>query len=63
MEKIARVVVLIFVLTAGLSAFGAIVIWDAFEQAENDFYYYGGPTPEINFTVETFHDMYIFEVS
>ena len=60
MEKIARVVVLIFVLTAGLSAMGATVIWDAFEQAENDFYYYGGPTPEINFTVETFHDMYIF---
>lgn len=45
---------------AGACANGATVIWDAFEQWENSFYYYGGPTPEINFTVETFHDTYIF---
>ena len=31
--------------------FGAAVIWDAFEQFENNFYYYGGPTPEIGFSV------------
>ena len=33
---------------------GATVIWDAFEQSGNDFYYYGGPTPEINFVVKVF---------
>ena len=31
--------------------FGATVIWDAFEQFGNNFYYYGGPTPEIGFSV------------
>ena len=39
-------------LIAGSSAMGATVIWNAFEQSGNSFYYYGGPTPEINFAVE-----------
>ena len=42
----------ILAVIAGSGAMGATVIWDAFEQAENDFYYYGGPTPEINFAVQ-----------
>ena len=37
-----------------LSALGAMVIWDAFEQSGDCFYYYGGPTPEINFAVEVY---------
>ena len=31
--------------------YGAAVLWYAFEQFENNFYYYGGPTPEIGFSV------------
>ena len=31
---------------------GATVIWGAFEQSWHNFYYYGGPTPEIGFSVE-----------
>lgn len=31
---------------------GATVIWGAFEQSWNNFYYYGGPTPEISFSVD-----------
>ena len=58
MKKIAFV--LVVTVFAVLPAAGATVIWDAFEQAGNDFYYYGGPTPEINFSVETFHPLYIF---
>ena len=45
---------LIVAFLAGLPAAGATVIWDAFEQSGNDFYYYGGPTPEINFSVELY---------
>ena len=33
---------------------GATVIWGAFEQDWNNFYYYGGPTPEIGFSVEDY---------
>ena len=52
MKKIVSVLVIgVFI---GLPAVGATVIWDAFEQSGNDFYYYGGPTPEINFTVEVY---------
>ena len=58
MKKIVSVLIIgVFV---GLPAVGAEVIWDAFEQSGNDFYYYGGPTPEISFSVETFHPMCIF---
>ena len=49
----------VFAAFAELPAVGATVIWDAFEQSGNCFYYYGGPTPEINFTVEV-HPSVIF---
>ena len=52
MRKI--LLVLIIGVFIGLPAVGATVIWDAFEQWGNSFYYYGGPTPEINFTVEVY---------
>ena len=40
--------------TCALPVSGATVMWDAFEQCGNSFYYYGGPTPEINFSVELY---------
>ena len=40
--------------SCALPVSGATVIWDAFEQWGNSFYYYGGPTPEINFSVELY---------
>jgi hypothetical protein len=42
---------LVAAIVCALPAVGAEVIWDAFKQDGNEFYYYGGPTPEINFTV------------
>ena len=52
MKKIVSVLIIgVFI---GLPAVGATVIWDAFEQRGNSFYYYGGPTPEINFSVELY---------
>ena len=57
MKKIVSVLVIgVFI---GLPAVGATVIWDAFEQSGNDFYYYGGPTPEINFSVEVYHSVIV----
>ena len=52
MKKI--VFVLFTCVLTELPVMGATVIWDAFEQAGNGFYYYGGPTPEINFSVELY---------
>jgi len=60
-DMMKRIVFVVFACVfTGMPVSGATVIWDAFEQSGNDFYYYGGPTPEINFSIETFHPMYIF---
>lgn len=48
------IILLVISLLPFLSSLGATVIWDAFEQDGNCFYYYGGPTPEINFAVEVY---------
>ena len=45
------ILLLVFAFLSAPNLFGAAIIWDAFEQFENNFYYYGGPTPEIGFSV------------
>ena len=52
-------IVVVVALTTGSGAMGATVILDAFEQCGDSFYYYGGPTPEINFSVVVY-DSVIF---
>ena len=47
-----HVLLMLVVISAVLDLKGATVIWGAFEQSWNNFYYYGGPTPEIAFSVE-----------
>ena len=60
-DMMKRMVFVVFACVfTGMPVSGATVIWDAFEQSGNDFYYYGGPTPEINFSIETSHPLYIF---
>ena len=52
-DMMKRMVFVVFACVfTGMPVSGATVIWDAFEQWGNSFYYYGGPTPEINFSVE-----------
>ena len=46
-----KILLLVIAFLAAPNMFGAVVVWDAFEQFENNFYYYGGPTPEIGFSV------------
>ena len=52
MNMCRSIMLLVISLLPFLSSLGATVIWDAFEQSGNCFYYYGGPTPEITFAVE-----------
>ena len=50
-----KVLLISIALLAVFELKGATVIWGAFGQSWHNFSYYGGPTPEIGFSVEDYY--------